>query len=227
MFEPHTSKLLLAAAVPVVLLAQTGAAQTQVASQASPASSLVGEWRGEVFSGGIGTRLLLNLFENGTYSQRSTVVSEYGWTLDGETLLMAPVIERGPENKYGKAMALHVKLEGDSLIATASRQKLVLRRQTARVDHSPLLGRWEGMSDMNEPITQDFTLDGRLLITVVLTREAGRYSVNRGEILWAEQIPRPRRHRSRYKLVDDKLTLYSPAPLPPAELTRATGDVLN
>ncbi len=227
MFEPRISRLWLAVVAPLALMGESGVAQTQVAERSSRGTSLVGEWRGEMFSGGIGTRLLLNLFENGTYSQRSTVVSEYGWTLEGETLLMAPVVERGKENKYGKAMALHVKLEGDSLIATASKQKIVLRRQTARVDHSPLLGRWEGMSDLNEPITQDFTLDGRLIVTVVLTREAGRYSVNRGQITWAEQIPRPRRHRSRYKLEDDRLTIFSPAPLPPLELTRADGNVVN
>ena len=206
----------------IAMLAELCPAQAVVASRDTPSSALVGEWRGEMFSGGVGTRLSLHLFENGTYSQRSTMVTEYGWTLDGETLLMAPVIERGAENKYGKAMALQVKLEGDSLIATASRQKLVLRRQTSRVDHSPLLGRWEGISDMNEPITQDFTLDGRLIVSVVLTREAGRYSLNRNEIVWAEQIPRPRRHRSRYRIDGGTLTLYSPAPLPPVELSRVT-----
>ncbi len=195
-------------------------AQAQVAStEGTP--TVVGEWRGEMFSGGVGTRLLLNLYGNGTYSQRSTMVTEYGWTLDGETLLMAPVIEREPELKYGKAASLHVKLAGDSLIATANKQRIVLRRTTAKVDHSPILGRWEGLSDLNENITQDFTADGRLIVTVTLTREAGRYTLTRNEIAWAEQIPSPRRkHRSRYKLAGDTLTLLAPSPLPSLELVR-------
>jgi hypothetical protein len=194
-------------------------AQAQVASNGG--TGVVGEWSGETFSGGVGTRLLLNLYANGTYSQRSTIVTEYGWTLEGETLLMAPVVERGDDMKYGKAMALGVKLEGDSLIATANRQRIVLRRQTAKVPHSPILGRWEGMSDLNEPITQDFTADGRLIITVVMKREAGRYSLARNEITWEEQIPSPkRRHRTRYRLAGDTLTLVSPSPLPSLELTR-------
>jgi hypothetical protein len=221
MFAPRASTLLLAFAAPLILVVEPTLAQTQVAARTSDATPLVGEWRGEVFSGGVGTRLLLNLFDNGTYSQRSTIVSEYGWTLEGDTLLMAPVIERGAQPKFGKAMALQLELAGDSLIAVAKKQQIVLRRQTVRVDHSPLLGRWEGMSDLNEPITQDFTHDGRLIITVVLTREAGRYSVSKREITWNEQIPRPRRHRTRYKLTDDTLTIFSPAPLPPVELVRA------
>ena len=212
----------LFAAATVSTFVESAAAQAQVAStDGGPA--VVGEWYGEMFSGGVGTRLLLNLYDNGTYSQRSTMVTEYGWTLDGETLLMAPVVERGDDIKYGKAMALKVRLLGDSLIATANRQQIVLRRKTEKVDHSPMLGRWEGLSDLNEAITQDFTADGRLIVTVVLTREAGRYVVSRNEIAWAEQIPSPRRrHRSRYKLAGDTLTLISPSPLPSVELTRVS-----
>ena len=196
-------------------------AQAQVASNAGP--TIVGEWQGETFSGGIGTRVLLNLYQNGSYSQRSTIITEYGWTLEGETLFMAPLIERGDDPKYGKAMALKVKLAGDSLIATANRQEVTLRRQTARVDHAPILGRWEGMSDLNESITQDFTADGRLIVTVVMSREAGQYTLNKNEIAWREQIPSPRRrHRSRYKLNGDTLILMAPSPLPSLELTRVT-----
>jgi len=194
-------------------------AQAQVASNTGP--TLIGEWQGETSSGGIGTRVLLNLYQNGSYAQRSTMITEYGWTLEGETLLMAPLIERGDDPKYGKAMALRVKLAGDSLIATANRQEIVLRRQTAKVENAPILGRWEGLSDLNESITQDFTADGRLIVTVVMSREAGRYTLNKNEIAWQEQIPSPRRrHRSRYKLTGDTLTLIAPSPLPSLELTR-------
>lgn len=207
--------------VPIAMMSAVGSAQTTVASRDTPAP-LVGEWRGEMFSGGVGTRLSLNIFGNGTYSQRSTMITEYGWTLDGETLLMAPVVERGDEPKYGKALSLKIRLEGDTLTATASGERIVLRRLTVPIDNAPLLGTWEGMSDMNEPITQSFTSEGRLIVTVVIDRAAGRYSVNKNEITWAEQIPRPRRHRSRYKLENGRLTLISPAPLPPVELERIT-----
>jgi hypothetical protein len=221
-----TSSSAIRSLIPVLavhLLAVEAEAQAQVASNAAP--TIVGEWHGETYSGGIGTRLLLNIYANGSYSQRSTMITEYGWTLEGETLFMAPLVARGDNPQYGKAMALKVKLAGDSLIATANRQEIVLRRQTAKVEHAPMLGRWEGLSDLNEAITQDFTADGRLIVTVVMSREAGRYTVNRNEIAWEEQIPSPRRrHRSRYKLNGDTLTLVAPSPLPSIELTRVTPD---
>jgi hypothetical protein len=211
------------ALVSIAMMSDVGSAQTTVASQENPESAVAGEWRGEMFSGGVGTRLSLNLFDNGTYSQRSTMITEYGWTLDGSTLLMAPVTERGTEPTYGKALALEIRLEGDTLTAIASGERVVLRRITVPIDNSPLLGTWEGMSDMNETITQSFTSEGRLIVTVVIDRAAGRYNVSKNEIVWAEQIPRPRRHRSRYKLENDTLTLFSPSPLPPVKLERVTG----
>ena len=226
MIATRISTFCLAVLASVALAGETAVAQGMVASRETT-PTVVGEWKGESLAGGVGTRLLLNLYNNGTYSQRSTMVSEYGWTLDGETLLMAPIVTRGADPTYGKAMSLKVKLVGDSMIASADRQQIVLRRQTSRVDHSPILGRWEGLSDLNEPITQDFTVDGRLIITVVMTREAGRYTVDKHQITWAEQIPVPRRHRTRYRLEGDALTLISSPRLPALELVRVLPDSQN
>ena len=191
-------------------------------------ASLVGEWRGETFAAGSSASMTLNLYANGTYARRITSVIEYGWTLEGERLLIAPVtaIENGAPT-YGKAMAIRVKLDRDELSATVGKQSLVLKRVTEPVKESPILGRWEGLTDMNEPLTQDFTADGRLIISVTVSREAGRYTVNRESIHWAEQIPKPERRNSRFKLSDDRLTLFLNPKLPPIELSRHSETASN
>jgi hypothetical protein len=186
-------------------------------------SSLVGEWRGQTFAAGTTAEITLNLYENGTYARRVTSVSEYGWTLDGERLLIAPLTgTANNEPTYGKAMAIRVTVAGDELIASVAKQSLVLKRVTAAVSESPLLGRWEGLTDLNEPLTQDFTADGRLIISVTVSREAGRYSVDKESINWAEQIPKPERRNSRFKLDQDRLTIFFNPRLPPLELSRHT-----
>jgi hypothetical protein len=77
-----------------------------------------------------------------------------------------------------------------------------------------------GESDLNETITQDFTVDGQLIVTATLSQDAGRYSIGKEEIEFEEQIPKPRKRRNSYELKGDKLLLFVNRQLPPIELTR-------
>jgi len=185
-------------------------------------STLTGEWRGETYADGTTAQFTLNLFPNGTYSRKVVTVSEFGWTLQGDMLMLAPAVanEEG-QLTYGKASVVRLHFTGDSLIATAGKESLTLRRVTALVEDLPLLGRWEGQSDLNEGLTQDFTADGRLIVSVAVSREAGYYTVSDGVISFAEQIPQPGRKRTRFRLEDGKMLLFIAPELPPIELTRA------
>jgi hypothetical protein len=196
-------------------------AQSSTVSQHG-ASPLAGEWQGQTFAAGSAATVTLMLYANGTYSRRIVTATEFGWTLQGDgTLIMAPLVSVADDgNHYGKAVALGVTLMGDSLIARAGKNSIVLRRVTASVPETPLLGRWEGLSDMNEPLTQDFTADGRLIITVTHSREAGRWAVSAETINWTEQIPSPGKKRSRYRVEGEKLLIYMTPKLPPLELSR-------
>jgi hypothetical protein len=189
-------------------------------------SSIVGQWNGETFAAGGVASVTLSLFANGTYARKIILNSEYGWTLEGDVLLMAPVVAIADSGKsYGKAAAVQIKVHDDStMTASAGAQSLRLKRITTLVPESPLLGRWEGLSDLNEAVTQDFTADGRLIVGVTVSREAGRYTAAGESITWATQIPVPGRKVSRYRLENGKLLIYTSPQLPPLELSKAEGE---
>jgi hypothetical protein len=188
-------------------------------------SPIVGKWKGETFAAGSTAEMTLDMFGNGTYARRVVATTEFGWTLDGSTLLLAPAII-GPagEISYGRASGIHVVLAGDSLVASSGGQSMTLHRVTWPVKDAPLLGRWEGHSELNEGITQDFTADGRLIVAVTLSREAGRYTLDDGMINWEEQIPQPARKRSRYMLAEGRLKIFISPRLPPVELSKVGPD---
>ena len=200
-----------------------GQSATPTKPELASASSIVGQWKGETFAAGGTASVTLSLFANGTYARKIIVTNEYGWTREGDILLMAPVLAVSDSgNSYGKAAAVQLKVHDDSTMeATAGSESLRLRRITALVPESPLLGRWEGMSDLNEAVTQDFTADGRLIVGVTISREAGRYTTAGESITWATQIPVPGRKVSRYRLEDGKLLIYTSPQLPPLEMSRA------
>ena len=183
--------------------------------------ALLGQWKGDTYAGGTLGTLTLNLFPNGTYSRTVSTSSAFGWTLEGDMLMLAPVtgIANG-DMTYGKVSAVKIRFEGDSLIASYTGKYIVLRRMTTPVKDAPLLGRWMGESDLNETITQDFTVDGQLIVTATLSQDAGRYSIGKEEIEFEEQIPKPRKRRNSYELKGDKLLLFVNRQLPPIELTR-------
>ncbi len=54
--------------------------------------SLNVERKGETFAAGGVAGAALNLYPNGTYARRIVVVSEYGWTLEGDALMLAPLL---------------------------------------------------------------------------------------------------------------------------------------
>ncbi len=198
-----------------------GAAATQVAQSPAPRSGIAGEWKGETFAAGGIAGVSLNLYSNGTYARRIVVVSEYGWTLEGDALILAPLLAQSDTGStYGKASVLRVKLIGDSLVARAGHDAVHLKRITALAEASPLLGRWEGLSDLNESVTQDFTADGRLIVSLTVSREAGRYALDGEWINWSEQIPMPEKKKTRYRLEDGRLFVYFEPRLPPLELDR-------
>jgi hypothetical protein len=200
----------------------TDSAKREVASS----TSIVGQWKGETFAAGGLASVTLGLFANGTYARKIIVTNEYGWTREGDVLLMAPVVSVADSGiSYGKAAAVQLKVLDDStMMASAGTQSLRLRRITTMVTESPLLGRWEGLSDLNEAVTQDFTADGRLIVGVTVSREAGRYTTAGESITWATQIPVPGRRVTRYRLESGKLLIYTNPQLPPLEMVRAEGE---
>ena len=182
---------------------------------------IVGRWTGETFAAGTSTSMTLDIFRNGTYARRIVASSELGWSASGDTLLIAPVTARvGNETTYGKASAVLVKITGNEMVQASGSRSLTLRRTTWPVANAPMLGRWEGQGELNEEVIQDFTADGRLIVTVTVSREAGRWTISDSEIRWETQIPEPGRKKSKYKLQDGKLLLYIASELPPIEMTK-------
>ncbi len=214
----------LMALAPAELGAQA-TASPRVAQAASPRLSLTGEWKGETFAAGGVAGVTLSLYPNGTYARRIVVVSEYGWTLEGEALMLAPLLARTDTGStYGTAAIVRVELMGDSLVARAGRDAVHMKRITFPVEASPLLGRWEGLSDLNEPVTQDFTADGRLIVSLTVSRAAGRFTLDGEWINWSEQIPVPEKRKTRYRLEDGRLFVHFEPRLPPLELERVVAD---
>ncbi len=196
-------------------------ASTPVAQAESPRSSLTGEWKGETFAAGGVAGITLNLYPNGTYARRIVVVSEYGWTLEGDALILAPLLAQTDTGAtYGEAAFVRVELVGDSLVARAGRNAVHMKRITFPVEASPLLGRWEGLSDLNESVTQDFTADGRLIVSFTVSRAAGRFTLDGEWINWSEQIPVPEKKKTRYRLENNRLFVHFERRLPPLELER-------
>jgi hypothetical protein len=209
-------------------LPASAASQATVASGRSTASAVVGQWKGATIAAGSLADVSYEFYPNGTYARKVLLVNEYGWTVEGDVLLMAPVIAASDSGAtYGKASAVRLAFRGDSLVASAGRERLHLHRVTSAVPESPLLGRWEGITDMNEPVTQDFTADGRLIVSVIVSRAAGRFSMEGELIVWSEQIPIPKRSTSRYRMNDGKLTLILSPHLPPLELTKVDAGIVD
>ncbi|HKY99149.1 MAG TPA: hypothetical protein VJL35_14940, partial [Gemmatimonadaceae bacterium] len=143
------------------------------------------------------------------------------WTLNGDALLLAPAVTRGDsEVSYGKPSVLKMRLADDVLVISDSAQSISLKRVSVPINESAILGRWEGQSDLNEGVTQDFLSDGRLIITVTLSREAGRFSLDGRSITFEEQIPTPQKKKSRYKIEEGKLVLFLRPDVPGMEMTR-------
>jgi hypothetical protein len=192
-----------------------------------PATELVGKWTNESGDGGARTQISLQFFPNGTYAHRLVIISEFGWTQQGNVLLLAPLVGTGGANPlYGKATAVQLKLDGDNLTLSDPEQTITMKRVTVPVNEAAILGRWEGKSKANEGIVQDFLADGRLLITITMLAEAGRYSADRKNIRWEEQIPEPRNRKTPFRLENDKLTLFL-KPDAPMQLIRAPESASN
>lgn len=201
-------------------------------SQEAPAISrgdrqLSGEWQGEVSASGALARMNLSLYEDGTYVKRVVFVNEFGWTAEGSTLFIAPIARSGDSILYGRAMPMEMKLADSSLVTRSGRDSLKLRRATWAVEQSPLLGRWQGQTEFGEELTEDFTADGKLVVTITLAHEAGRYSVDHGVIEWWEQIPNPGRRHEKFEIDGDKLKVFVTPKLPPMELFRTTDQLVS
>ena len=187
----------------------------------APRGAIVGQWKGAIDEGGSRTEVIIEFFPNGTYARRVALTSQFGWTLSGDVLLLAPALSKSnDEISYGKASAVHMKLKDSVLVISDAQQSISLKRVTVPINEAAILGRWEGVSEQNEGITQDFLSDGRLMITVTLAREAGRYTLDESNINFEEQIPEPRRKKSRFRIADGKLVLFFNQDLPAIELAR-------
>ena len=196
-------------------------ASSQEAPAAAHEGTIAGEWHGEMNNGGLAMRLTLNLYEDGTYVKRVVFVHEYGWTAEGSTLHLAQLVRNGDAVAYASPMLLDMRVNDSSLVTKSGKDSLSLRRVTYPVAQSPLLGRWQGETDLGEELLEDFTQDGQLVVTITLRREAGRYSVGRDEINWWEQIPDPNKRKEKFSLEGDKLKFFVTPKLPAIELHRA------
>lgn len=181
---------------------------------------LGGAWTGSLVEPGGRTDLMIEFFPNGKYARRVSTTTEFGWTLNGDILALAPAVRNGDDVSYGKATEIRIDLKDSVLVISDSHQSISLKRVTVPINESGLLGRWEGVSQANEGIVQDFLSDGRLIITVTLAREAGRYSIDKSNIRWEEQIPEPKRKKSRFRIDGEKLILYFTQDLPAIEMSR-------
>ena len=209
------SRLTVLAAIAIAIMPSHG-----ITAQ-SPREVIVGQWKGAIDEGGSRTEVLLEFFPNGTYARRVALTSQFGWTLSGDVLLLAPALSRSNnEVTYGKASAVHMKLKDSVLVISDAHQSISMKRVTVPINEAAILGRWEGVSEQNEGITQDFLADGTLMITVTLAREAGRYTIDQSNISWEEQIPEPRRKKSRFRIADGRLVLYLNQDIPAIEFVR-------
>src|SRR5215213_11402336 len=86
------------------------------APNSSSEQVMIGEWKGDTYIAGTVGTLTLNLFPNGTYSRLVSTSSEFGWTMEGDMLMMAPVagVVAG-EITYGKVSAVKLRFDDDSL----------------------------------------------------------------------------------------------------------------
>ena len=182
---------------------------------------LVGRWTGETFANGTPARMTLEFFPNGTYERHVESTIELGWSLLGETLLVAPAIGvANGEIKYGRAAEVKVTLVGDEMMQSASGKSIRMARVTPLVPDNRIVGKWNGRSDDNDEVFQEFMPDGRLLVTVITSGEVGKWSVDGSTIKWQEQIPKPQLKTSKFKMKDGKLLVYIAPRLPVMEMTR-------
>lgn len=209
---------------PVICIAT--AALLSAAPQRAP--ELVGRWKGSIEESGTVTEISIDFFPSGTYARRVVLMSEFGWTQQGDVLIIAPALEKkNNEISYGKASVVSMKLTDDVLIIADRKQAISMKRSTVPVNESALIGRWEGQSAQNEGITQDFLSDGRLIVTVTLAREAGRYSVRETNINWEVQIPNPHKAKTKFRRDGNKLLLYLTPEVPALEMTRVTSEIVG
>jgi len=198
------------------------AAAALLSAHPQRADELVGRWRGSIEQDQTTTEVVIEFFPNNTYARRVSIKTEFGWTQEGDVLLLAPALEKKNNDiTYGKASVVSMKLSDDVLTIADAKQSISMKRATAPVNESKLIGRWEGQSDLNEGITQDFLSDGRLIVTVTLAREAGRYSIRESKINWEVQIPQPHKTKSRFRVDGNKLVLFLTDDIPALEMTRA------
>jgi hypothetical protein len=217
---------LLPLASAIALAVSLSAASSQETRTVSRDQQIIGEWQGDVNSNGATARMTLILFRDGTYVKRIVFVNEYGWTAEGNTLLIAPSVRYGDSLLFAKAMSMQIRVSDSSLITKSGKDSLKLHRYTYKVDQSPLLGRWQGQTDFGEELTEDFTADGRLIVSITLTHEAGRYSINKDVIEWWQQIPTPNKRREKFAIDGNKLKVYLVGKIPPIELTRTNDQVV-
>jgi hypothetical protein len=193
----------------------------------SPAENppIVGTWQGDTFAAGAPAEVTLELFDNGTYAQRIVSKIEFGWTVDGDTLRMAPVfVTKDHVLLFGPPVKIHFVIAGDSLFIASQGESMSLRRLTPPDSALPVVGRWEGRSELSDGTTQEFTADGKMILTVTRSLGVGNYRTASGWITWDEQVPRPTQKKQRFKLKKGKLILFISSMLPPIELTRAVTD---
>ena len=152
--------------------------------------------------------MTLSLFRDGTYVKRVVLFNEFGWAADDSTLLIARPETRAKKVTFGLPMLMHMTVTDSSLVVRSGNDSLRFRRFTRFNPQTPLVGRWHGESDLGEELTEDFVPDGRLFVSVTVTREAGMYSVKHGAIEWEVQLPNSAMHRDKFRIDGNKLRIF-------------------
>jgi hypothetical protein len=152
--------------------------------------------------------MMLSLFTDGTYVKRVVLVNEFGWTADDTILMIARSQVQAKKVTFGPPMSTRMTVSDSFLVVKSANESLTLRRLTRFDPKAPLVGRWHGESDLGEELTEDFLADGRLVVGVTLTREAGMYSVKRGAIEWEVQLPNSETRRERFRIEGNRLTIF-------------------
>jgi hypothetical protein len=203
-------QLLKHAAAALIISVACASASAQEARSAAREADLIGEWRGVLVKTPLDTQLALSMFRDGSYVRRTVKVSEFAWASEPRAVNITPIMRNGNDIVLGRATVVRMTVTPMSLTTRSGNDSVVLYRLGESASDSSLVGRWLGENAKGEEVIEEFAPDGKLLVMVTITRDAGRFSLtSHGEIEWLQQIPPEGKQRQKFKLEGNKLKLFT------------------